>query len=509
VGYVSRRILIVGHGMVGARFVEEVRRRDPHGEWASLTVFGAEPHPAYNRVLLSNVVAGGLAPDAVRLHDEAWASERRVRLRVGVRVTAIDRTARRVWLADGTSEAYDELVLATGSRAWLPPTDGLLAPDGASGGGGGLNDGVATFRDLDDCARILSLARPGGRVAVLGGGLLGLEAARGLVGRGVRVTVLHPVGHLMERQLDPGGAGVLAAALRRLGVDVRLNVLAKRWTPGIGLECDDGSTLSVDAVVVSAGVRPETELAEAAGLAVDRGIVVDDRMTSSDDRVHAIGDCARHRGTVSGLVQPGFEQAEVLAALLTGTDPAARYRGTPLVTRLKARDIDLAAVGDALIDDSGDETDDTEVLRLEDRRRGRYAKIVLRQDRLVGAIMLGVPDAAASVIQLFDSGAPAPSDRLALLLGRALPGEASSSGGPATAVGSPALLPSSALICRCNSVSKGALVTAWRSGATDLAALGRATRAGTGCGGCQQVVTGICEWLAAAEPGELGRGGAA
>jgi assimilatory nitrate reductase electron transfer subunit len=504
VWYVSRRIVIVGHGMVGARFVEEVRRRDPDGERASLTVFGAERHPAYNRVLLSTVVAGGLAPDAVRLHDETWASERRVELRLGVRVAAIDRGARRVRLADGTSEAYDELVLATGSRAWLPPTDGLLAPDGD----GGLNDGVATFRDLDDCARILSLARPGGRVAVLGGGLLGLEAARGLVGRGVRVAVLHPVGHLMERQLDPGGAGVLAAALRRIGVDVRLNVLAKRWTPGVGLECDDGSTLSVDAVVVAAGVRPETELAEVAGIAVDRGVLVDDRMTTSDDRVHAIGDCARHPGTVSGLVQPGFEQAEVLAALLTGADPAARYRGTPLVTRLKARDIDLAAVGDALIDDSGDDTDDTEVLRLEDRRRGRYAKIVLRQDRLVGAIMLGVPDAAASVIQLFDSGAPAPSDRLALLLGRALPGEASSVGGPATAVGSPALLPSSALICRCNSVSKGALVTAWRSGATDLAALSRATRAGTGCGGCQQVVAGICDWLAAAEPGEL-EGGAA
>jgi len=188
---------------------------------------------------------------------------------------------------------------------------------------------VATFRDLDDCARILELGRPGGRVAVLGGGLLGLEAARGLVGRGVRVTVLHPVGHLMERQLDAGAAGVLAAALRRLGVDVRLNVSAKRWTPGLGLECDDGTTLSVDAVVVSAGVRAETGLAADAGIATDRGVLVDDRMGTSDDRVHAIGDCARHPGTVSGLVQPGFEQAEVLAWAAHRRRPGRPVPGHP------------------------------------------------------------------------------------------------------------------------------------------------------------------------------------
>ncbi|MDT7656466.1 MAG: assimilatory nitrate reductase electron transfer subunit, partial [Pseudonocardiales bacterium] len=296
------------------------------------------------------------------------------------------------------------------------------------------------------------------------------------------------------------------AALGKLGVDVRLNVMAKRWSPEFGLECDDGTTLSVDAVVVSAGVRPETDLATDAGIAVDRGVLVDDRMGTSDDRVHAIGDCARHPGTVSGLVQPGFEQAEVLAGLLTGADPAARYLGTPLVTRLKARDIDLAAVGDALVEPGAERADaSVEVLRFEDPFRGRYAKIVLRHDRLVGAIMLGVPDAAASVIQLFDSGAPAPSDRLALLLGRALPGEATSAGGP---VGSPALLPSGALICRCNTVSKGALVTAWRAGATDVAALSKVTRAGTGCGSCQSAVSGICDWLAAAEPAELGEGAA-
>jgi assimilatory nitrate reductase electron transfer subunit len=277
--------------------------------------------------------------------------------------------------------------------------------------------------------------------------------------------------------------------------------MAKRWSPEQGLECDDGSVLSVDAVVVAAGVRPDTGLAERAGITVDRGVLVDDRMGTSDDRVHAIGDCVRHPGTVSGLVQPGYEQAEVLADVLTGADPSARYRGTPLVTRLKARAIDLAAVGDALAEDSGDGS--VEVLRLEDAYRGRYAKVVLRGDRLVGAIMLGVPDAAASAIQLYDSGSPAPSDRLALLLGRALPPEQlSRTGGTA----SPAQLPSSAVICRCNTVHKGRLVAAWRNGATDPAALSRATRAGTGCGSCHQAVAGICAWLNEAEPTQEGAG---
>ncbi len=488
---VSRRIVVAGYGMVGARFVEELRRRDPDGRRVRVSVFGAEPHLAYNRVLLSTVLAGGLSQDAVRLHDRGWAAKHRVDLRTGVSVTSIDRAARRVALSDGTDEPFDELVLATGSCAWIPPTDGLLGEDGT------LAEGVAAFRDIDDCARILRLARPGSRVAVLGGGLLGLEAARGLTGRGVRVSVLHPVGHLMERQLDAGAGAVLAGTLTRLGVDVRLGVLAKRWSMATGLECDDGTTLAVDAVVVAAGVRPEDGLAAEAGIACDRGVLVDDTLTTSDDRVHAVGDCARHPGTVSGLVQPGWEQAAVLADLLTGSDPAARYRGTPVVTRLKARDIDLAAVGEVLDHECGSGIDGVEVLRLDDPSRGRYAKLVLRDDRLTGAIMIGSPDAAANVIQLYDSGAPAPEDRLALLLGRALPPESGVVGGSV----SPAQLPATAVICRCNTVSKGKLVAAWRSGATSPAALARATRAGTGCGSCQQAVAGICEWLNSAEPG--------
>jgi assimilatory nitrate reductase electron transfer subunit len=249
---------------------------------------------------------------------------------------------------------------------------------------------------------------------------------------------------------------------------------------------DDGTVVPARAVVVSAGVRPQTRIAEAVGLKADRGVLVDDRLCTSDPRVYAIGDCARHATGGAGLVQPGWEQASVLADLLTCADPWARYRGTPSITRLKARGVDLATLGEV-------HAEDGEVLSFADATRGRYAKLVLAGDRVRGAILLGLPDAAATIAQLYDRGAPAPADRLALLLGRALPEEV-------VPADSPARMPDKAIVCRCNTVTKKALTAAWRSGAQDAPALGRATRAGTGCGTCVDALHGICEWLAAAEP---------
>ncbi|WP_300009986.1 FAD-dependent oxidoreductase [Pseudonocardia sp.] len=479
----GRRVVVVGNGMVGARFCDEVRRRDPDGRRVRLTVLGAERWPAYNRVLLSTVLAGGLAARAIGLYPGGWAARRRIDLRTGVAAVAIDRAARVVHTDDGGLEPYDELVLATGSRAHLPPLDGIE------------KDGVTAFRDLADCERILSLARPGTRFAVLGGGLLGCEAARGLAGRGARVTLLHRGTHLMERQIDPGAGQVLAASLRRLGVDARLGVRATAWEPGAGIRTD-GGLVAADALVVATGVRAETALAADAGIAVDHGVVVDDRLATSDDRVHAVGDCAQHAGAVAGVVQPGWEQAAVLADLLTGSDPAARYRGTRGVTRLKARDIDLAAFGDpALLTDpaSDSATPAPEVIRFSDPAGGRYAALAFAGEQVVAGAVVGLPDAAASMIQFFDGGIPiAPGDRLALLLGRALPG--------AVETADPGRLPHAAVVCRCNTVTKGALVAAWRGGATDPAALARATRATTGCGSCGDAVRGICTWLAEADP---------
>lgn len=467
----KRRIVVVGHGMVGARLLEEVRRRDPRGETVELTVVGAEARPAYNRVLLSTVLAGGL-PAAVDLLPDGWAQEWGVDARLGAAATAIGDGILHTTTGD---LPFDVLVLATGSRAWVPPMPGA-------------EQGIP-FRDLDDCARIVERARPGVRFAVLGGGLLGCEAARGLAGRDVKVTLVHPKPHLLERQLDPSGGEVLGAALERLGVDVRLGVRAVAWDRGLQLA--DGSVIAADELVIATGVRPETALAEAAGIAVDHGIVVDDRLATSDPRVYAIGDCAQHPGTGTGLVQPGWEQAAVLADLLTGTDATARYTGTRPVTRLKARGVDLATVGAPAAFDGA------EVLRFADPAGGRYAALAMEGDRVVGGAMIGMPEAAATMVQYFDTGAPAPSDRLGLLLGRT----------PAT-TSDPGRLPASAVVCRCNTVTKSALVTAWRAGATDAAALSRATRAGTGCGSCTDTVCGLADWLAAADPDPIEEGAA-
>jgi assimilatory nitrate reductase electron transfer subunit len=478
----ARRVVVVGHGMAGARLAGELRRHDPAAERVAVTVVGDEPHAAYNRILLSTVLAGSLELDAVRMHAEDWPTSQRVDLRRGVAATALDRDRRRVRLADGSDVGYDAVVIATGARPWLPEVDGLLTEQGRPAAG------MTTFRTRDDCARIVAGARPGMPVAVLGGGLLGLEAARGLVGRGCLVTVVHPTRHVLDRQIDAPASRILVRQLEELGIEFRLGAPAVGYLPGDGLKLADGRHVAGELVIVSAGVRAETGLASAAGIAVDRGILIDDALRTNDHRVHAIGDCAQHQGTGAGLVQPAFDQAAVLAARLTGADPAARYRGTPVVTRLKARGIDLAAMGEVHIDVDADHPDGVEVLCVQDPARGRYAKLVLREERVAGAIMLGLPDAAATIIQLFDSGARVPSDRLALLLGRALPAEQSG--------GSVSGLAENALVCRCNSVSKSRLVTAWQQGAKDTAALATATRATTGCGSCKAVVGSLADWLA-------------
>ncbi|MEY7971163.1 FAD-dependent oxidoreductase [Saccharomonospora xinjiangensis] len=472
-----REVVVLGYGMAGARLADEIRRRDPDGERVALTVVGAERHGAYNRVLLPSVVAGTMAADSVRLHGAGWAREHAVDLRLGVEAVDLDLRRRLVRLSDASELGYDTLVFATGSRPRVPPVEGLSVD-------GGLTDGVVAFRTLDDCARIERMASRGARIAVLGGGLLGLEAARALAGRGNRVTVVHPAAHVLDRQLDADAAAVLAAALRDAGIELRLRRTAARYLSGDGVQLDDGSTVAADLVVVCTGVRPDTALAERAGIEADGGIVVNDELRTSDVRVHALGDCARHPGTVTGLVQPAWDQAAVLADLLTGVRPSARYRGTSVVTRLKASGVDLTTLGDSHVEPGAD----AEVLRLHDPVRRRYAKLVLRDERVSSAIMLGFPDAAAALTHLYDRRLAAPSDRLALLVGRALPANARALAA--------ADLPASAVVCRCNSVSKGRLVTAWRSGSSTVDELAAETRAGTGCGGCADTVRAIADWLA-------------
>lgn len=475
------RVVIVGNGMAGARLAEELRRRERDPARLEVVVFGAEPRAAYNRILLSNVLAGSITARDTRLRPDDWWARNHVDVRVGVRVTDIDPSARTVCADDGTVLGYDELVLATGSVPFVPRIDGTTADD----------DGVVAFRTVGDCERVAAAAGPGCRAVVLGGGLLGLEAARGLLLRGADVTVVHPKAVPMERQLDDGGGRVLTRVLSGLGVRVLLDRRAvglRRNDTGRTLVLGDGTELPVDLVVLAAGIRPATDLASAVGATVEHGIVVDDALRTDVPHVWAIGECAQHRGEVYGLVQPGWEQAEVVADRITGADPGAEYHGTPPVTRLKAHDIDLASMGDV----SAELHDpDRDVLVLADPARGRYAKLVVADGRIVGAVLLGSPDVVGTITQMFDAKLPVPHDRMALLTGRA---------GAVVESVSPAGMPGNAVICRCNSVTKANLTVAWRAGARSVAALATATRATTGCGGCGSAVEGICEWLRTTDP---------
>lgn len=476
------RVVVIGNGMAGSRLVEELRRR-AGADRLAVTVVGAEPHAAYNRILLSSVLAGKVTVDDIELTPRAWCAAHDVDLRTGVAATAVDRAARVVRLSDGTALGYDVLVLATGSRARVPAVTGFT--DSA----GGLHPAVHVFRTVDDCAAIAAAARAARHVVVVGGGLLGLEAARGLAGLGADVHVLHKGTHLMDRQLDDMAAAVLTRTLQRLRVDVRLRSVPIRYDtttdPG-SIVLADGAHVPADLVVLACGVEPEVTLARDAGLTVERGIVVDDDLRSVEDAgVFAIGECAQHDGTVYGLVAPAWEQAAVLADRLTGE--LSSYRGSRLVTRLKAADVDLATMGDGHADDDTD----AEVVRFLDPTRGTYKKLVIRDGRLTGAILLGDNATVGTVTQLFDRSGVVPSDRVSLLF----PGRG------ATAVESPAHMPDRATVCRCNNVTKRAITQAFLAGARDVPAVAAATRATTGCGGCRDVVCGLVDWLAETDPG--------
>ncbi|PXW30974.1 UNVERIFIED_CONTAM: assimilatory nitrate reductase electron transfer subunit [Williamsia faeni] len=481
----TKRVVIVGNGMAGARLQEELHRRDPGGERVTSVVIGEEPTAAYNRILMSNVVAGRIRPADTMIRAENWYRERNLQTHVGVRVERVDRAAQTVHCSDGTVHRYDKLVFATGSRSFVPPIAGALDDEGAP------VPGVVAFRNLADCESIVSALGKGVRVVVVGGGLLGLEAARGALLQGAAVTVVHPRSHPMEKQLDSAGGAVLTRILREIGMDVVLGgrVSAIRDDPQTGREVvlTDGSTLGADLVIVAAGIAPNTEVAAEAGLAVDHGIVVDDELRTSDRAVYAIGECAQHRNIVYGLVQPGWEMAETVAENLIG-ESLVGYEGTQQILRLKAHDIDLASMGEIDTDPNDLEA---EVMTLSDPHRGRYAKVVVRKDRIAGAVLLGNPEVVGTISQLFDSGAPVPTDRMRLLLGHLV--------GGATESASPAQMPGDAIICRCNTVSKKNLTDAWRKGARSAGAMADATRATTGCGSCQSVVDGLCEWLKTAD----------
>ncbi|WP_055586526.1 NAD(P)/FAD-dependent oxidoreductase [Streptacidiphilus griseoplanus] len=418
-----RRVVVVGGGMAGHRLAQQLA--GVPGGAHQVTVLGEEPHPGYNRVLLADVLAGRYAPEVVALPPVPQGPV----VRRGVRVVRIDRAERTVLCDDGSAVRYDHLVLATGSNPVLPPLRGLFddTADPRSGRGQHeLPEGVFAFRTLDDCAGIDALLRDAGasaaRAVVVGGGLLGVSAARALAARGVQTVIVHQGESLMERHLDQEASALLRGHLTELGVEVhtecRARAVLTRNRRTTAVELADGYRLEADLLVLACGVRPRVGLAQAAGLPVRRGVLVDDRLTTSDPRVHAVGDCAEHRGTVYGLAGPAREQADLLAVLLSDPASAARYRGSRLLTRLTlpgASSFDLAAFGETEPAGPADR-----VLRLADPTRGAYRKVVVRRDeqggdRLVGGILLGDLTTVGAMAHAWEGDEPLPAHPLHLI----------------------------------------------------------------------------------------------
>jgi len=465
----KEKLIVIGNGMAGIRTVEELLKVAP--ETYQITVFGAEPYGNYNRIMLSPLLAGDKTIDDIMLNDEQWYVDNGITLHKGKEVVEIDRVGRKVITADGTTEEYDRLLVATGSTPFIIPVPGHDL------------EGVVSFRDIHDVDQMLVAASKHKHAVVIGGGLLGLEAANGLMQQGMSVTVVHIMDTLMERQLDTPAARMLQASLEARG----MNFLMGTQTEAIigknrveKLRFKDGTEIYTDLVVMAVGIRPNFTLAEKAGIHCERGIVVSDTMQTFDPRIYAVGECVQHRGVTYGLVAPLFEMARVCANHL-GQHGIGRYVGTVTSTKLKVTGIDLFSAGNF----SGDEN--TEELVFQDAARGVYRKLVVQDNRIKGAVMYGDTIDGSWYFDLMRDGTDISDFRENLLFGQAHLGD-SGHGDDNRVVA----MADKAEICGCNGVCKGDIVKAINEKKLFTLEDVRAhTKASSSCGSC----TGLVEAL--------------
>ena len=455
-----QKLVVVGNGMAGVACLEQILRHSPKFE---VTVFGDETHTNYNRILLSSVLAGEKTADEIVLNDLEWYQKNAIQLRLGVRIIDVDPERKTVSGDDGSITPFGKLLIATGSSPLIPPMEGTK------------KKGVYVFRNLDDARALLDQAGPGKKAVVIGGGLLGLEAARGLQVQGCDVTVVHLMDTLMERQLDWTGGSYLKAKMECLGVRVLLerntvSILGSDKAEGVAFK--DGSSIEADFVVIAAGIRPNAELGRKAGLQVNRGIVVNDSMETSNPDIFAVGECVEHNGICYGLVAPLLEQAKVLAATITGNKGPA-YRGTTQAAKIKIMGVDVFSAGDF-----NEKAPGVDAIRYEDPALGTYKKLTVRDGKLVGVILVGDTSDSHRYMDWLRSETDLTPMRRQLLF----PGPGEDAGLDV------AEMPDSRVICGCNGVTKGAIIQAvHEKGICTLAQLKDCTRASTGCGSCSEV----------------------
>ncbi|MFC4305615.1 nitrite reductase large subunit NirB [Cohnella boryungensis] len=464
----KKKLVLVGNGMAGVRAVEHLLKLAPQAY--DITIIGAEPHPNYNRIMLSSVLAGGASLREIVINDWDWYEDNGIRLLAGHRVTDIDSQSKRVFTDQGETVAYDSLILATGSDPFMLPLPGAD------------KEGVIAFRDIKDCEMMMETSKKYKKAIVIGGGLLGLEAARGLLHLGMEVSVVHIHHYLMERQLDETAANMLQSELERQGMKFLLRknsgtILGKKRVTGLSFT--DGTEEAGDLIVMAVGIRPSVGLAREAGIEVNRGIVVNDYMETSVKDVYAVGECAEHRGIAYGLVAPLYEQGAVLAKRLAGVETSG-YAGSVTSTKLKVSGVDVFSAG------RYDEPPGSRAMRYQDEIDGVYKKIVLQDDKLIGAVLFGDTSDGAQLFSVIKSGESVAGREKELLLGLA----------PGAKAVSPTerlqAMPDDEIICGCNGVSKGAIGEAILvKGCKSVGEIKACTKASGSCGGCKPLVEGL------------------
>ncbi len=469
----KQKLVVIGAGMASGRVLEQLTDLAPDA--FEITLFNAEPRGNYNRIMLSPVLSGEKTYAEIVTHDDDWYAARGITTRFGAAITKIDRD-RKVVVCKGEETPYDVLILATGSAPFIIPVSGKDLP------------GVCTYRDLEDTNAMIAAAKPGANAVVIGGGLLGLEAAAGMALRGAKVTVIHLMGHLMERQLDPSAGYLLQKALEAKGITIHCKGATKAILGTDRVEAvvlEDGTTYPADLVCMAVGIRPEVRLANDAHLDVGRGITVNDQMQTSDPAIFAVGECVEHDRQLFGLVAPLYDQAKVLAQALLGQDAA--FRPVQTATKLKVTGCDLFSAGD-FADAPGRED-----IVFRDPARGVYKRLVIEGDRLLGAVLYGDTADGAWFFGLIKDGTDISEMRESLIFGPAYQGGAQAD--PLAAV---AALPLDAEICGCNGVCKGKIVTAITGGANTLDLVRAQTKASSSCGTC----TGLVEQVMALTLGD-------
>ncbi len=459
-----KHLVVIGNGMAGVACLEQILKFAPKFD---ITVFGDETHVNYNRILLSSVLAGEKTIDEIALNDLEWYQMNRIGLQLGVRVTAINLKKKKLTGDDGTVMDFDKLIIATGSSPYIPQISGAD------------KKGVFTFRNLDDTRGMLRASRKRAKAVVVGGGLLGLEAARGLQIQGCDVTVVHSNETLMDKQLDRTGGRYLRAKIERMGMRVLVNTQTRAILGDSrveGVELTSGEVLDAEIVVIAAGIRPSARIAREAGIAVNQGILVNDYMETSHPDVYAVGECTEHRGTTYGLVAPLLEQGKVLAATITG-NRGVMYEGSIPAAKLKIVGVDVFSAGD---------TDETkpgvEMVRYEDESVGIYRKLTVKQNRLVGVVLVGDISDSHRYMEWLRVGTDLTAARKSLLFPEPVP-----DGGVLVAE-----VPDSETVCGCLGVTKGAIIAAiHEKGVNTMPQLKETTRASTGCGSC----TAMCQQL--------------